>query len=106
MAAHRERTVMTAFLRFRSLIWVLGCAGLAGGYALAQEQPVFDPLFDAVSNCFKPKQSGWTAQLAQISPELKPVDAPQAPLPEQAPPPLWQGLGSLNYPIGTSSREA
>lgn len=98
-----------------SVTAALLCAGLAGGtYTLAQDGPSaapFDPLFEAVANCFKPKQdpSAWAQviSVAQASPELRPVDAPSvAAAPAAVPPPLWEGLGTLNYPVATKNAAA
>jgi tetratricopeptide (TPR) repeat protein len=100
--------------RLKPLAVALLGAGLAfGSYTLAQDGPgktSFDPLFDAVANCFKPKQdsSVWmrAVQLAQASPELRPVDAPAAARPAAGPPPLWEGLGTLSYPVTAKNAAA
>jgi tetratricopeptide (TPR) repeat protein len=91
---------------------VVGVGVAAATLAIAQDGPKtgFDPLFDALSNCFKPKQanSAWMRQLAQnkTSPELRPVDRPQAASAEESAPPLWGGLGGLHYPISTNNAQA
>ncbi|HKO87198.1 MAG TPA: tetratricopeptide repeat protein [Burkholderiales bacterium] len=107
---------MPSPFRSRSILAALMSAGLvAGSFALAQDGPSnnFDPLFDAVSNCFKPKPSdaAWQRQirLAQTksSPELRPVsDLKDSLSASLEPVPLWQGLGGLHYRVTTKHPEA
>ena len=111
---------MPSRFHFKPLFGVLLAASLAlGTLALAQDGPTrfdFDPLFDAVSNCFKPKQSdgAWRRQMqlaqataARTSPELRPVAESSGLPPEDSDPvPLWPGLGDLTYPISTKRPQA